>query len=322
MKKLFLTVAAVTTALFLLSCGQPNSGTENVNDDYNKPSLPKTVGKDPLKGNTYSDDYNKWVFSDDGKITIYELYDNDWSAEGVLDYTYNEETGFIKTRLYKRSEKTASGYKLLTYDEALEYFKNVPTFEEFYPEEEWEEDAARLKLGIDEFESLGITDDANAETILRAYYNIVLVKNWTQGNSIRTKELKRIYEGLYTYKVSLDSEKTVFAQYYTKDESLESAVYTVSNGNISVYIYNGEELEIYKSNNRDFFEITEFTDNQIKAKEDDGDTIITLSYTKSWNDGAFTLKVSAADDITKAILGEDEIELRSKNAIYNFTKQN
>ena len=95
MKKLLLTVVAVTTALFLMSCDHPNSDSENENsyDDYNKPSLPETVGEDPFKGNTYASDHDKWVFSENSsdKFSRYIRDENNkMPISELLDSVGNE----------------------------------------------------------------------------------------------------------------------------------------------------------------------------------------------------------------------------------------
>jgi len=266
MKKILLTVAAVTTALFLMSCDQPSSDSKNENDGFNKPSLPENVGEDPFKGNTYASMYDKWVFSDDGKITQYDFDDDEWSAKAELEYTYNEDTGFISARANKkRMYISANNFVLLTYDEALAQYNKTLAFEE-------------------------------AEIV---------------------KELNKEYGELYTYKTSLDDGKLICETYFPENTSLEYVTFN-SEGNTDTSIYGDDKISIRLSvdENITFFDITDFSSSQIKAKEEDGDKVITLSYTKEWEDGAFTLKVRAADAATVAIIRKTEIEFRSYNRTY------
>lgn len=329
MKKLLLTVAAVTTALFLMSCDQPNSDSKNGYDDYNKPSLPETVGEDPFKGNTYASDYEKWVFSDNGKITQYEKYDGDteWKLEAELEYTYNGDTELLTARVNKIQQRNSSKeYVLMSYDEALSQLTKIPTFEEAFPSDEWDDAIKSIKSKDGWAEILGVAENASDETIMRAYYNYQ-VKMFNQMIDVQVKSLKKRYEKLYTYKASIDDDKTNFKTYFPEDSSLENVSFNSYKGNIGVSIYDGDEVVIGKMD-EDYhttythYDVTEFGDSKIKAKIWEGNTVITLSYTKEWAAGAFTLKVSAADDATKAIIGNEEFELESSYNMYFFTKQN
>lgn len=323
MKKLLLTVVAVTTALFLMSCDQPNSDSKNENeyDDYNKPSLPETVGEDPFKGNTYASDYNKWVFSDDGKITQYAKHnDSDFVAEAELEYSYNEDTGLLTARVNKiKKTNSSEEYVLMTYDEALAQETRIPAFEEEFPIEKWEEVLEMLKNYEGWAGILGVSESASDETILRAYYNHKIQMKM-QGIDKTVKSLKEDFEKLYTYKAWGSVHRAQFITYYPENESLKTIHFDGTTGNIFVSIFHGDQLHIQDIGEHKwyYFGITEFTDSQIKGKELIGDTTITLSYTKSWNEGAFTLKVRAVDDATKALIGEDEIELKSSNEMYLF----
>lgn len=327
MKKLLLTVAAVTTALFLMSCDQSNSDSKNEYGDYNKPSLPETVGEDPFKGNTYTSDYDKWVFSDDGKLTQYAKYnDNDFVAEAELEYSYNEETGLLTARVNKIQQRNSSKeYVLMSYDEALSQLTKIPAFEEALPRDDWD-DALEMVKSIDGWSELfGVAENASDETILRAYYNYE-VKMFNQMGDVQVKSLKKRYEKLYTYKASIDDDKTDFETYYPENTSLEYVYFQCFKGwYVLVSIDDAEDVRIGKMDENNHvtythYDVTDFSDSQIKAKERKGDTIITLSYTKSWNEGAFTLKVLAVDDATKSLIGEDEIELNSSSERYYLSK--
>ena len=328
MKKLLLTVAAVTTALFLISCDQPNSDSTNEYGDYNKPSLPETVGEDPFKGNTYASDYEKWVFSDDGKLTQYAKYNNsDFVAEAELEYSYDEETGLLTARVNKIQQRNSSKeYVLMSYDEALSQLTKIPAFEEAFPREDWDEALEMVKSRDGWAEILGVAENASDETILRAFYNFQKQSLNESMNEV-VKSLKKRYEKLYTYKASIDDDKTNFKTYFPEDSSLGNVSFNSYKGNISVSIYDGDEVVIGKMD-EDYhttythYDVTEFGDSKIKAKIREGNTVITLTYTKEWAAGAFTLKVSAADDATKAIIGNEEFELESSYNMYFFTKQN
>ena len=328
MKKLLLTVVAVTTALFLMSCDQPNSDSKNGYGDYNKPSLPETVGEDPFKGNTYTSDHDKWVFSDDGKLTQYAKYNNsDFVAEAELEYSYDEETGLLTARVNKIQQRNSSKeYVLMSYDEALSQLTKIPAFEEAFPREDWDEALEMVKSRDGWAEILGVAENASDETILRAFYNFQKQSLNESMNEV-VKSLKKRYEKLYTYKASIDDDKTNFKTYFPEDSSLGNVSFNSYKGNISVSIYDGDEVVIGKMD-EDYhttythYDVTEFGDSKIKAKIWEGNTVITLSYTKEWAAGAFTLKVSAADDATKAIIGNEEFELESSNDTYSFTKQN
>ncbi|MBP5468577.1 MAG: hypothetical protein J6Z11_04960 [Candidatus Riflebacteria bacterium] len=327
MKKLFLTVAAVTTALFLMSCGQPNSGTENVNDDYNKPSLPEAVGEDPFRRNTYASDYEKWVFSDDGKLTQYAKdNDSDFVAEAELEYSYNEETGLLTARVNKIQQRNSSKeYVLMSYDEALSQLTKIPAFEEAFPREDWDEALEMVKSRDGWAEILGVAENASDETILRAFYNFQKQSLNESMNEV-VKSLKKRYEKLYTYKASIGDDETNFETYYPENTSLECVNFRCFKGwYVLVSINDAEEVVIGKMDENNHvtythYDVTDFSDSQIKAKEWEEDTIITLSYTKSWNEGAFTLKVLAVDDGTKSLIGEGEIELNSSSERYYLSK--
>lgn len=327
MKKLLLTVAAITTALFLMSCDQPNSDSKNEYGDYNKPSLPETVGEDPFKGNTYASDSDKWVFSDDGKLTQYAKYnDSDFVAEAELEYSYNEETGLLTARVSKRKQLKSSGeYVLMTYDEALSEITKISTFEEAFPSDEWDDAIKTIKLKDGWAEILGVAENAGDETIMRAYYNYQ-VKMFNQMSDVQVKSLKKRYEKLYTYKASIGDDETNFETYYPENTSLECVYFQCFKGwYVLVSIDDAEDVTIGKMDENNHvtythYDVTDFSDSQIKAKERKGDTIITLSYAKSWNEGAFTLKVLAVDDATKSLIGEDEIELTSSSERYYLSK--
>lgn len=327
MKKLLLTVAAVTTALFLMSCEQPNSDPKNEYGDYNKPSLPETVGEDPFKGNTYASDYKKWVFSDDGKLTQYAKYnDSDFVAEAELEYSYNEETGLLTARVSKRNQLKSSGeYVLMTYDEALSEITKIPAFEEAFPRDDWDDALETVKSKDGWAEILGVAENASDETILRAFYNYQ-VKMFNQMIDVQVKSLKKRYEKLYTYKASIGDDETNFETYYPENTSLECVYFQCFKGwYVLVSIDDAEDVTIGKMDENNHvtythYDVTDFSDSQIKAKERKGDTIITLSYTKSWKEGAFTLKVLAVDDATKSLIGEDEIELTSSSERYYLSK--
>ena len=325
MKKILLTVAAVTTALFLMSCDQPSSDSKNENKGVNKPSLPENVGEDPFKGNTYADKYYKWIFSDDGKITQYEKDDEDaeWEPEAELEYTYNEDTGLLTARVNKMQQRKSSGeYVLMTYDEALLQINKLPAFEEAFPREDWDKALEMVKSRDGWAEILGVAENASDETILRAFYNFQKQSLNESMNEV-VKSLKKRYERLYVYKAGIVDDKLNCKTYYPEDTNLEFVIFNSSN----VSIYNAEEIDIRKIDENNhithfYCDVTEFSDSQIKAKEEDGDKVITLSYTKEWEDGAFTLKVRAADDATKTIIGNEEIELQSSYDMYFLTKQN
>ena len=329
MKKLLLTVVAVTTALFLMSCDQPNSDSTNEYGDYNKPSLPETVGEDPFKGNTYASDYEKWVFSDNGKITQYEKYDGDteWKLEAELEYTYNGDTGLLTARVNKIQQRNSSKeYVLMSYDEALSQLTKIPAFEEALPREDWDDALEMVKSRDGWAEILGVAENASYETILRAFYNFQKQSLNESMNEV-VKSLKKRYEKLYTYKASIGDDETNFKTYFPEDSSLGNVSFNSYKGNISVSIYDGDEVVIGKMDENyhttyTHYDVTEFGDSKIKAKIREGNTVITLSYTKEWAAGAFTLKVSAADDATKAIIGNEEVELESSYNMYFFTKQN
>lgn len=327
MKKLLLTVAAVTTALFLMSCDQPNSDPKNGYGDYNRPSLPETVGEDPFKGNTYASDYKKWVFSDDGKLTQYAKYnDSGFVAEAELEYSYNEETGLLTARVNKIQQINSSKeYVLMSYDEALSQLTKIPAFEEAFPSDEWDDAIKSIKLKDGWAEILGVAENAGDETIMRAYYNYQ-VKMFNQMIDVQVKSLKKRYEKLYTYKASIGDDETNFETYYPENTSLECVYFQCFKGwYVLVSIDDAEDVTIGKMDENNHvtythYDVTDFSDSQIKAKERKGDTIITLSYTKSWNEGAFTLKVLAVDDATKSLIGEDEIELNSSSERYYLSK--
>lgn len=331
MKKILLTVAAVTTALFLMSCDQPSSGSKNENNGvnkpslpsknenngFNKPSLPENVGYDPFKGNTYSSMYDKWVFSDDGKITQYDFDDDEWSVKAELEYTYNEDTGFISARANKkRMYISANNFVLLTYDEALAHYNKTPAFEEAFPREDWADAIEMVKSRDGWAEILGVAENASDETILRAYYNYT-IQNMNQNTAEIVKALNKEYGELYTYKTSLDDGNLICETYFPENTSLE---YVTFNSEVNPYIsiYGDDKISIRLSANENitYFDITDFSSSQIKAKEEDGDKVITLSYTKEWEDGAFTLKVRAADAATVPIIRRTEIELCSSNRTY------
>lgn len=329
MKKKLLIAAAVTTALFLMSCDQPSYGSKNENNGVNKPSLPsknenkgvnkpslpENVGEDPFKGNTYASDSEKWVFSDDGKLTQYEKGD-EWSAKAELEYTYNEDTGLLTARVNKIQQHKSSGeYVLMTYDEALSQSIELPAFEEAFPREGWDDALEMVKSKDGWAEIYGVAENASDETIMRAYYNF-------QKQEF-LKSLKKSYERLYVYKAGIDDDELKCETYFPEDTSLEY-VYFYSTGNTDIDLDEGENIGIRlpDDENKTYFDITDFSSSQIKAKEKDGDKVITLSYTKEWEDGAFTLKVRAADAATKAIIGNEEIELRSSNSTYYLENVN
>lgn len=324
MKKKLLIAAAVTTALFLMSCDQPSSGSKNENNGVNKPSLPsknenkgvnkpslpENVGEDPFKGNTYASDSDKWVFSDDGKITQYEK-DDEWSAKVELEYTYNEDTGLLTARVNKIQQHKSSGeYVLMTYDEALSQSIELPAFEEAFPREGWDDALEMVKSKDGWAEIYGVAENASEETIMRAYYNF-------QTQEF-VKSLKKSYEQLYVYKAAIVDDELNCETYFPEDTSLEYVYLYFPGDNTDIDLDEGENIGIRlpDDENKTYFDITDFSSSQIKAKEEDGDKVITLSYTKEWEDGAFTLKVRAADADTEAILGKAEIELCSSNRPY------
>ena len=120
----------------LFSCSNPaadapknNSGNNSESDSsYTKPELPDSSGTNPFVGNSYSDNYTKYEFVNDGLLKEYDKNGNDYELYCEYEYSYDANTKELSLRFSKISD----GDTLYSVQDYLNLIAADPDTQEYF----------------------------------------------------------------------------------------------------------------------------------------------------------------------------------------------
>ncbi len=262
--------------------GNGNSGT----------ALPPNVGTDPFKGNTYSCDYDPYIyiFKDDGTLEEWwrESNSSDYRLYCVFIYTYNANTKVLAMKSYR--QQIMPGTNLMTLDESIDWINGMT-------------DAEVAQM------SGGLTKDDLID-MLNAYYNSISLY----------KAEEEMHDGaLRLYKREYYPENTSISELNGSDYlDFTSTGFEISIQGENIRSSDGGNSITFAGNQR--YSIIQITDSTITATSDNDSSTLTLNYTKTWEDGVITLNVSGADEASRAVLGNQSHDLSTPTRKLYYTK--
>ncbi len=251
---------------------------EDKNFGYQAPSLPESQGTDFFKGKTFVNENSKFVFNDDNTVVEYA----DSHPLNKYEYTYNESSKLMYLRITETTFDKDDKLIPLTECISLEIAKFDSLTEEDY--EIYEE---VLKFDISEiFNKLYIWKMELADNTLsmqKTYYTEIpnLLDSTWSFDSKKSEEKDNL---AYVYVYSFLSKRP-----FASTTKHLGAYLSISSSTSS---FGGTVTDI----KNDIFYV-ELVNNYSEEK-----TSLEFSYTLTLNNGILALKLSAANDSTKAFV--------------------
>ena len=247
---------------------------EDKNFGYQAPSLPESQGTDFFKGKTFVNENSKFVFNDDNTVVEYSgVY-----PYCIYEYSYNESSKLM----YLRIVEMEADDKLIPIPELISLYLDII---KDCSEEDYELYTVQLQDYISEFNKLNIWKieySDNKISLQENYYTEIpdFVNSKWLFESIKSENHKSPYVYVYSF-----LSKRPFAS-TTKHLG---AYLSISSSTSS---FGGTVTDI----KNDIFYV-ELVNNYSEEK-----TSLEFSYTLTLNNGILALKLSAANDSTKAFV--------------------